>query len=450
VVVLSAAAAVVVELSASPPPQAARIRERTARTVRSLRPLFVFMCFLPPLGHGGATRSRAVWATLDPNFVSGTLVGSLGAISAYREWVVRASNVVEDARDSPTPKSNRRGVAWLGAGLLIGAGLAVLFLDVDTAPETSTTTSTLGPQDTRVVAITGIGEEIPGFPDGLMATKRGEGLGLELVVWPESGDPSVRSVPFGTSSPPDPVTFDLSGRLAATLIPAPPDNVTSILYAGVPEAAAIISLDVSGYAWHDSVPEVLAYSTFEDGETRLWITHGNLALSEPFAQVVGIDGGVAAVGEWGFAVQDGDDVAIFDFFGEMTQLGVGRILGSEPSGWLAVDNDAGLTLMNVDGSSRVVAPNESPLDATFSPDGTLLATLTGEGLKVSSLVEARDVAVTSERPGMPQVVWSSDSRYALYPGLRGVVVLNTSDGSVRELMPTDIVTGLGLFDFDGQ
>ncbi|HEY6629009.1 MAG TPA: hypothetical protein VI193_08495, partial [Acidimicrobiia bacterium] len=293
--------------------------------------------------------------------------------------MVQASNVVEDAKDSPTRRPNRTGLVWLVAGLLIGAGLAVVFLDTDIAPEPSTTTSTLGPQETRVVSIAGISEEIPGFPDGFMAIKRGEGLGLELLVWPESGDPTVRSVPFGTSSPPDPVAFDLSGRLAATLIPAPPDEVTSILYAGVPEAAAIISLDVTGYAWHDSVPEVLAYSTLQDGETKLWITRGNLASSELFAQAVGIGGGVVAVGEWGFAVQNGDEVALFDFFGDMTQLGVGRILGSEPTGWLSVD-DNGLTLVNVDGSRRVIPTGASSLlDATFSPDGTLIAGLTGEG-----------------------------------------------------------------------
>ncbi|HEY6627685.1 MAG TPA: hypothetical protein VI193_01720, partial [Acidimicrobiia bacterium] len=118
--------------------------------------------------------------------------------------------------------------------------------------------------------------------------------------------------------------------------------------------------------------------------------------------------------------------------------------------WLSVD-DNGLTLVNVDGSRRVIPTGASSLlDATFSPDGTLIAGLTGEGLTVFSLDEGTEVAVTSERPGMPQVVWSSDSRYVLYPGLRGVVVLDTSDGTVRELMPTDIVTGLGLFDFDGQ
>jgi hypothetical protein len=331
--------------------------------------------------------------------------------------------------------------------LLIGAGVAVLFLDVDAAPEASTTTTSLASEDTRVVAISGIGEEIPGFPDGLMAARRGEGRSLEVVIWPQSGDPSVRSVPFGVSSPPDPVAFDVSGRLSATLVPTP-DEVTNILYAGVPEAAPIISLDVTGYAWHDSVPEVLAYTTFQNGETRLWVTRGNLARSELFARAVGIEGGVAAMGLWGFAVQDGEDVALFDDFGDITQLGTGRILGSDPTGWLAVD-DNGLTLLNVDGSSRVIPTGASSLlDATFSPDGALIAVLTGDGLTVFSLGEGIEVAATSEHPGVPQVVWSSDSRYAMYPGVHGVYVLDTSDGTIRQVMSSDVFTGIATFNLN--
>lgn len=310
-----------------------------------------------------------------------------------------------------------------------------------------------------MVAITGIGEEIPGFPDGLMATRRGEGLSLELVVWPERGDRSVRSVPYGVSSPPDPVDFDVSGRLSATLLPMPdavllpmPDAVTGILYAGVPEAATILSLDVTGYAWHDTDPATLAYTTFRNGETLLWVTRGNLAESDLIGRAVGIAGGVVAWGDWGFGLQDGENLAQMTATGEIDTMGTGRIVGSDGRGGLVVDDGAPM-VMNA-GGPNVEMPGvslEGPvLDAEFSPDGNRLGLLTVEGLTVVPLDDGTEAATAMERPGMPQVVWSSDGRYALYPGLRGIVVLDTTDGVVRELMPTDIVTGLGLFDFDGQ
>ncbi len=105
--------------------------------------------------------------------------------------------------------------------------------------------------------------------------------------------------------------------------------------------------------------------------------------------------------------------------------------------------------INVDGSSRVIPTGASSLlDATFSPDGTRVAALTGDGLTVFSLDEGIEVASTSEHAGMPQVVWSSDSRYALFPGVHGVFVLDTSDSTVRQMMPADVFTGLATFNLN--
>lgn len=354
---------------------------------------------------------------------------------------------MEDARESTPSKPNRQGYRWLGAGLLVGGGLAVLFLGVDSAP--GPTTSTVAASDTHVVTISGIGEEIPSFPDGLMAVKRSDGQSLQLVIWPESGDPSIMSVPVGTSSPPDPVAFDVSGRLLATVLPVP-GEVGGVLYAGVPDAARIVALDVNGYGWHDSTPEALAYTTLGDGETLLWVTRGNLGESEMVARAVGIEGGVVAWGDWGFAVQNGDSVALLTNSGGITEIGTGRILASHESGWVAVD-DNGLRLLNVGGGGREIADVEFEdpiLDAAFSPDGRLLGVLTVQGLRVIPVDTGPEVAVALERPGVAQAVWTSDSRYALFPGLRGVIVLDTSDGTVRELLPSDIFTGLGVFNFD--
>jgi len=227
--------------------------------------------------------------------------------------------------------------------------------------------------------------------------------------------------------------------------------VGGVLYAGVPDTAAIISLDVTGYSWHDATPAALAYTTLSDGETLLWVTRGNFAESELVARVVGIEGGVTAWGDWGFAFQDSESVVLFTNSGEIKDVDTGRVVGSHESGWLAVD-DAGLKLLSAGGGIREM-PNvglgDPILAAAFSPDGSLVGVLTVQGLSVISLEEEAKVAVALQRPGVPQVIWSSDGRYVLFPGLRGVIVLDISDGTVRELLRSDIFTGLGILDFDG-
>ena len=220
---------------------------------------------------------------------------------------MRASNVVEDARDSAVSRPSRQGYGWLGAGLLVGAGLTVLFLGVNPPPES--TTSTVGVGDTRIVAVAGIAEVIPGFPDGLVAARRSDGQSLELVIWPEHGDLR-RSVPVGVSSPPDPVAFDVSGRLMATLLPAP-GSLGGVLYAGVPDAAR----DHLARCHRLRLARLIAVATClhhrRDGETLLWVTGGNLAESELVAQAWGSKAGVAAWGDWGYAVQDGETLRSF-------------------------------------------------------------------------------------------------------------------------------------------
>jgi hypothetical protein len=331
----------------------------------------------------------------------------------------------------------------LAAGLLVGAGLTVLFLGVDPVPETAPT-STLGAQDTRVVTVEGISEVIPGFPDGLVAAKRSDGQSLELVVWPENGDPSERSVPVGVSSPPDPVAFDAAGRLLATVLPVP-GEIGGVLYAGVPDAAKIIALDVTGYAWHDADPSALAYTTAGDGETLLWVTRGNLAESEMIARAVGIEGGIAAWGDWGYAVQNGESVVLFADTGEITSVAEGRVLDSHATGQMAVDV-VSLGLLDAGGGLRVIGDMTADpmLTAAFSPDGSRLALLGVGGLHIVVIDAGVVSSPASERPGVNQVVWSSDGRYVLYPALRGVTVVDVTSGAVRKLLTGDILTGLGV------
>jgi hypothetical protein len=359
--------------------------------------------------------------------------------------VVTAPKVVEDAREAAGREVHRPPWGWLAAGLLVGAGLTVLFLRVEAgAPPTATT---VAGSPSGASSLGGIADEVDRFPDGLVAATRSDGQSLELLIWPPTSELYERAIPVGASSPPDPVAFDTSGRRMATLLPVP-GMPFGVLYAGVPENAAIIDLDVTGYAWHDSAPAALAYTTFADDELSLWVTRGNLAESELVAEPLGIEGRVAAWGDWGFAIEDDvrDSIVLITDHGEIKGFHTGRVLDSEAGGWIAID-DAGLGLLSAGGGVRGVESHGiegNLLSAGFSPDGRLLAVLTTEVLSVLSLDADLGLIDSIGRPGVPQVVWSSDSRFVLYPGSRGLIVVDTHNGDVHELLSNRTFTGLGI------
>jgi hypothetical protein len=363
--------------------------------------------------------------------------------------VVRTTNVVEDARETAPQKPSRQGLGWLAAGLLVGGGIAVLALGVDSAPEPTATTTVSAEAPTSTVAQGApLGDVIPGFPDGLVVTRREEGESLDLVVWPVAGAPAVRSVPVGSSSPPATVAFDAGGRELATLLPlrGSPDGV---LYAGVPETATILSIGVTGYAWHDSVGRALAYTTKEGSETVIWITTGALTESTVAARAVGVEGGIRTWGDWGFAIQDGSDVVLFNPEGEIKDISSGKAFDSAADGWLAIEDER-LQMVSAGGGVRELDPGAEPLQplaAAFSPDGSQLAVVTNAGMTVISAENGSELTTVEGRPGVATTVWTTDSQFALYPGRRGVTVLRVADGATWQLMESEVITGLGVLDF---
>ena len=361
---------------------------------------------------------------------------------AYRCDVVSVPKVVEDARDSTQPPSSRPGWGWLAAGLVLGAGLAMLVLQPGaTEAPTSTTTAGAG------TALGGIADVIEGFPDGLAAVTRSDGQSLELLIWPVRGDPIERTIPVGASRPPDPVEFDVSARRIATLLPVP-DQVDGVLYAGVPQDAAIIATDVTGFAWHDTTALQLAFTTFLDNELQLWVLRDNRREPELVARAVGIVGQVEAWGDWGFAIQDDADneIVLFTDLGEIKDTSTGRILDSEGTGWLAIDNQ-GVSLLSSGGGVMGLEADDidgEVLAGRFSGDGQRLAVLTSERAHVVSIENGTLQVGTEARPGVPQLAWSSDGRFVAYPGLVGMWVLDTSTGEAEEILPNRTFTGVGM------
>jgi hypothetical protein len=358
--------------------------------------------------------------------------------------VVSAPKVVEEDREYPEPWRSRPGWGWLAVGLVLGAGLTVLVLRPG-APERAVTSTpdTTGSEEVAV----GIADFIEGFPDGLVAVTRGDGQSLELLVWPLRGEPLERNIPVGASRPPDPVEFDVSARRIATLLPVP-DHIDGVLYAGVPQDAAIIATDVTGYAWHDTSALQLAYTTFVDDELQLWVMRDNRREPELVARAVGIVGPVEAWGDWGFAVQDDadDEIVLFTDLGEIKDTSTGRILDSDGSGWLAIDNQ-GVSLLSSGGGVmglELDGIGGEVLAGRFSRDGLRLALLTSEQLHVVSVEGGLGLAESDGRPGVPQMAWSSDGRFVAYPGSRGIWVVDTFSGETEQLLVNRTFTGLEM------
>lgn len=332
----------------------------------------------------------------------------------------------------------------------MGAGVAVVVLGVE-RPVAPPADTPLEPTVTSQGPGPGFGEVVPGFPDGLVAVARREGRGQELVVWPVGGEQMRMPFPVGSPTPPVGVRFDVSGGRVATLVPEPVDGAR-LLYAGVPESAAVVAVDVTGYAWHDSEPSRLAYTTFDAGETLLRVAGGNQTRGELIVRAVGIDGGVVAYGSWGFALHDDGDIVLLTAAGEIKTVTTGRVLSSHGSGWLLVENQ-GLWMLSAGGGlSRVelvMEVDERPLAAALSPDGERIAVLAAGRLLVANRQGEPEVDPYHLQPRLPaQLRWSSDGRFVLTPGFRGLEVIDTATGLGRTVLENEILTGVGVLPLD--
>jgi hypothetical protein len=226
-----------------------------------------------------------------------------------------------------------------------------------------------------------------------------------------------------------------------------------VLYAGVPESAAIVGVDVTGFAWHDSSANALSYTTFGDDELFLWVARDNAA-PELVTQAVGIDGRMTAWGDWGFAVQDEarESIVLLTETGEIKDFHPGRVLASHESGWLVIEDD-GLSLLSSGGGVRGLAGPETAeglLGARFSPDRSLLAITTSDGLGVIAIDGGDELFRTDVRPGVvADVIWSSDGRFVAYPGVRGLVFVDVSTGETEEVLGSYTFTGIGVLPLSG-
>lgn len=353
--------------------------------------------------------------------------------------------VVEDGVDERTPRAESRS-SWLLVAVAFALGLALGTLassppEAPAAAEAVTEPTIVdGPVEPAVDEYdAGVSGRIPDFPDALVAIGDGIGSGHDHLLWPVGGPLVTRSLTGGGD-----VQLDATGHFVA-MSDGVPGLEGVVLTMGRFNAMRPVSAAVTRYAWHDSSTGQLAFTSEEAGEWRLQRVSGTFS---PSTVVSGpVDGSsIAAWGDWGFAIQNRDQVSLLNPMGEPKSVQSGVVLTSHQSGWLLVEDD-GLKLVSAGGGvRRLNLPNvpTTIFAAAFSPDGDHVAVAGRFGVIVYDLASEAGIA---EFPGYPSgwLAWSSDSRFVIAPAQSGVLVLDLESGETfRTLVGHNVVSARAL------
>jgi hypothetical protein len=183
----------------------------------------------------------------------------------------------------------------------------------------------------------------------------------------------------------------------------------------------------------------------------------DIASSDPelFTLVSAAGGGLVAWGDWGFALQDqeGQMVTRLSPKGVEERSFPGRLLASHESGWLVIFDDEVTLVARVSGSSRDFGDRFAvvgePLTAAISPDGRKLAVLGDAGLLVLPIEGDSAVVQAEPRNGVAQIAWSSDNRFVLVPGIRGLTVFDTRGSRLDYVFGDRTVMGVAVLPVSG-
>jgi hypothetical protein len=355
----------------------------------------------------------------------------------------------EDDRSSDGPGFGGGRGAWLLVGVGLGFAFSLLFNSAvpDVLPDApgGATATTLAPAS-------GVGDVIPGYPDGMnILVSPGEGRALEVLTWPLQGEPFYRSIPLGDIDLDGTARFDASGQfLAATT--ETPDGL--VLRGGRPNTFGVVASGVTGFAWHDSNPADIAWSTFEDGVLQIWVSE-DAGLGEVVVSGVGIGDSVDAFGDWGFAVATpGGDDLILDRSGELVGTVAGRTVASHAAGVLLVTDTDGAAVVAADDLEtlfdlRAAGINSVVIGAEFSPDGERVALTGPTGLTIAEFGDVIEAVSFPIRAGSDSLSWSSDGRFVLVSAFRGVAVLDTETGEISSVLESETTRSVAATPIGG-
>ncbi len=338
--------------------------------------------------------------------------------------------VVEDGLDRRPPQ--RRVTSpwvWLVTGIAIGLGFGLIVVTPST-PETekqppAAAATPIAPVES-VDEPEGIADVIPGFADALVAVAEGESQSLSHLLWPTAQPQVMRPLPVGGSGP---VTFDVSGVFLASGARLP-DAEGMVLSMGRPSGMKPFASNVTSFSWHDDKSSKLAYTRLVDGDVQLFVV-GQNRQTVLVATGLGLGSEVAAWGDWGWAVSNqGGTVTLLAPNGLPGAVHEWVVLDSSPVGLIVLE-DGALKLVAHDGAEKIVAFSLDSIggagSAKLSPDSTHVVVAGGAGFKVLNVDGDGETIHVPITPGPAQLAWSSDSRFVVFPWLRGIIVIDTVD-----------------------
>lgn len=357
----------------------------------------------------------------------------------------------------PPPGSQGRW-AWLAIGLGLGLSVSLLISispgrgDPDEAGEDGATTTAPAPS--------GIGGAIPGFPDGLnVLVSPGEGRAFEVLTWPLDGDQVHRSIPVGDLDLAGTARFDVSGHFLAVASSA---GEELILQAGRPNSFGIVASGITSFAWHDSNSADLAWTEVEGEELEIWVSE-DAGTPDVVARTAGAGGTLTAFGDWGYAVAElvggPDDAPMFQTVllgpeGEPTANLAGWVVASHQNGLLLIEDGGQLSLITTADLNSVTPIRVESLagdvvvGGEFSPSGDRIAITSFAGVSVVDLATF-DVTNHSIRAGSDSMAWTSDGRFLLVSGFRGVAVLDTVNGSISSILEQETTRAVAAIEIGG-
>jgi hypothetical protein len=335
--------------------------------------------------------------------------------------------VIEDGVDSDGRRS-RPISSWvlLAVGFALGLGFGVVFVTPTGTQEPTADQPSLdvpiseGKRDAPTA--TGIAEIVTGFGDVLVAVAETNLGTLDHLTWPRDGPLVRRPMIDG-----DNVGVDASGQVLA-LTQAVPGLDGVVLSVGRFNSIGPLASGVTSFAWHDSRGGVIAYTTETEGVWQLWKVLPNL---RPQLVVGGVvEGGRLAVwGDWGWAVQTKDSgVLLLNPGGEIKGIHPGTAYSSHSDGWIVVAGDS-VQLLSAGGGVRDAGVSVDAVgeirDAAISPSGDLLAMAGTDGVIVVPIGADQGESVRRFAGSVAEsVTWTSDERFVIITGQRGVHVLD--------------------------